>query len=92
MLGRLEMDVDKCIIAYKALMRTVFKKKEHVVPVSLNGTIKPRFSSKVLENVIKGVIEGVIKDRVDVPGQKPILVDEPFYLESQDEVSRRCRV
>jgi hypothetical protein len=88
MLGRLEMDVDECIEAYKALMKTVFEKKKHLVNLSFKGTIRPQFSSKVLENAIKGVIKG----RGDVPVQRAIPVDEPFYLECQDENSRSCRV
>lgn len=87
MLGRLEMDVDECIKAYKALMRSVFEKKKHIVSLSLRGVIKPRFSSEVLEKAIKNVIE-----TCRAPGQEAIPVDEHFYLKSQDEDSRRCKV
>lgn len=88
MLGRLEMDVDECIVAYKALMKSVFEKKKNLITLSFRGVIRPQFSSEVLENAIKSVI----KARRDGPGQTAIPVDEPFHIERQDEDSRRCRV
>ena len=81
MLGRLEMDVDECIKAYKALMETVFEKRQNFLRLGFSGTIKPKFSSKRLEKAIKSVIE-----------DKQISVDEPFYLKTDDEDSRKCRV
>ena len=87
MLGRLEMDVNECIVAYKALMTAVFEKKQSLLAVGLRGMIKSRFSSKELEKAVKGVIEG----RGEVTGH-PIPVDEPFYVETEDEDSRKCRV
>lgn len=92
MLGRLEMDVNECITEYKTLMRTVFEKKEGLGPVFLNGIIKPRFSSKLLEDVIKRVIKNVNSARAKRPGQKLIPINEPLYLESQKGGPRRCRV
>jgi hypothetical protein len=81
MLGRLEMDVEECIKAYKKLMKNVFEKKQSWFPVGFRGTIKPSFSSKALEKAVKGVIEG-----------QQIPVDEPFYVKTEDEDSRKCRV
>ncbi|KAK4966329.1 hypothetical protein LTR42_011490 [Elasticomyces elasticus] len=95
MLGRLEMDVDECITEYKKLMCTVFdKKKESWLRLLPNSKINPRFSSKVLEKVIKDVINNVsqARDGAIIPNQKPIPIDELFYLESQDRDARRCRV
>jgi hypothetical protein len=40
MLGRLEMDVDECISAYKDLMKAVFEEKLRRVPVSWRGSTK----------------------------------------------------
>jgi hypothetical protein len=82
MLGRLEMDVDECIEAYTELMKAVFEKKQSLLPVGLRGMIKSRFSSKALENAVKGVIEK----------RAGLRVDEPFYVETENEGSRKCRV
>ncbi len=87
MLGRLEMDVDDCIAAYKALMKAVFEKKQNFLPVGLRGMIKPKFSSKELEQAIKTMIEG----RAKVLGQQTT-VDEPFHVKTESEDSRKCRV
>lgn len=88
MLGRLEMTVDDCITEYETLMRTIFAKKEESwIRIFPNLVIKPRFSSKVLAKTIQGVI-GKAHKACD----KPVSIDEPFYLESQDEKSRKCRV
>lgn len=87
MLGRLEMDVEECIAAYKKLMAAVFEKKQNFFAVGLNGMIKPRFSSKGLEKAVKSVIEGL-----DRPSGQQITVDEPFCVRTDDEDSRKCRV
>ncbi|OWT42401.1 protein kinase subdomain-containing protein [Pochonia chlamydosporia 170] len=57
MLGRLEMDVDKCIDAYSELAAAVFGKKLSSFPVNLKGDIKARFDSTKLENAIRKVVE-----------------------------------
>jgi len=41
MLGRLEMDVDKCIAAYSDLAAAVFGKKLSHIPVNIKGEVKP---------------------------------------------------
>jgi hypothetical protein len=87
MLGRLEMDVEECIEAYKALMETVFEKKQRLLPVGLRGVIKSKFSSRLLEKAIKSVIEGC----GEVAGRQ-IPVDEPFHFKIENEDSRKCRV
>jgi patatin-like phospholipase/acyl hydrolase len=82
MLGRLEMTVEECIEKYKKLMGTVFARKgERWMRMSLNGTIKPRFCSKLLAKLIQGVIENA-----------NISANEPFCLGRTDEGSRKCRV
>jgi hypothetical protein len=87
MLGRLEMDVEESIAAYKKLMAAVFEKKQNFFAVGLNGMIRPRFSSKGLEKAVKSVIEGLNRP----PGQE-ITVDDPFYVKTDYEDSRKCRV
>ena len=87
MLGRLEMDVDECIEAYKELMKSVFEKKQSLFAVGFSGMIKSRFSSKALEKAVKGVIES----RVGPAGQR-IPVNEPFYARTEEEDSRKCKV
>jgi hypothetical protein len=87
MLGRLEMTVEECITEYKNLMRIVFaKKQESRIPILPNMMINPRFSSEVLAKSIKSVVE-----RAKI-GDKPVPIDEPFYLKSQDRGSRKCKV
>jgi hypothetical protein len=87
MLGRLEMDVDECIDAYKKLMKTVFEKKQSFFSVGFRGKIKSRFSSKILEKAMKTVIES----REAATGQK-ISVDEPFCAENEEKGVKKCRV
>jgi hypothetical protein len=84
MLGRLEMDVDKCIEAYKGLMRGVFERgnRNWFLRMVFTRKIKPRFSSAALEEAIKGVIKGP-------DGQR---VDPPFYEKAKAEDLRKCKV
>lgn len=56
MLGRLEMDVDECVSAYRELIKTVFEEKQNRYGVGGTGNIKAQFSSKTLESAIKKVI------------------------------------
>lgn len=81
MLGRLEMDVDECIEAYKELMKAVFEKKKSLLAVGFRGQIKSRFSSKALEKAIKGVIE-----------KRGISLNEHFCVKPDDEDSQKSRV
>ena len=56
MLGRLEMDLDECIVAYSDLAAAVFSEKLSRVLVNINGKIKPRFDSAKLRETIRKVI------------------------------------
>lgn len=56
MLGRLDMDVDECISAYKDLMKAVFEEKLRRVPISWIGNTKAQFDSGKLKNAIEKVI------------------------------------
>jgi hypothetical protein len=56
MLGRLEMDVDKCIMTYIRLMRTVFEEKSNRLPISFAGRVKAQFDSKKLKSAIEEVM------------------------------------
>ncbi|GFF61692.1 putative Pfs, NB-ARC and TPR domain protein (JCVI) [Aspergillus udagawae] len=57
MLGRLEMDVDKCIDAYSELAAAVFGEKLSLIPVNFKGDIRPQFDSAKLESAIQKMIE-----------------------------------
>ncbi|KAJ5918235.1 FabD/lysophospholipase-like protein [Penicillium verhagenii] len=57
MLGRLEMDVDECIMAYIKLMKGIFGKPSKRGLSSIFGKIKPRFDANKLEGAINEVIE-----------------------------------
>ena len=56
MLGRLEMDVDQCIVAYSDLAAAVFGEKLSRIPFNIKGQAKPRFDSAKLERAIRGVV------------------------------------
>jgi hypothetical protein len=81
MLGRLEMDVDECIEAYRELMTAVFEKKKSLFAVGLRGQIRSRFSSKALGKAIKGVVE-----------KRGVPLNELFCVKTDNEDSQKCRV
>lgn len=56
MLGRLRMSVEECIAAYVELSSRVFQKK-HVMPVTVRGKVKARYSSEELQRAIEDVVE-----------------------------------
>jgi hypothetical protein len=41
-LGRLEMDVDECIAAYRELAAAVFSQKSSRIPLNIKGKIQER--------------------------------------------------
>lgn len=55
MLGRLEMSVEECIEHYLTLSKTVFK-REHYLPVKINGRVQARFRTSALEDAIKRMV------------------------------------
>lgn len=55
MLGRLKMDVQQCIDAYRELSAQAFKQKRRTA-FSIGGKICERFDSKELELAIKKVL------------------------------------
>ncbi|KAI9863870.1 MAG: hypothetical protein M1813_003522 [Trichoglossum hirsutum] len=82
MLGRLEMDIDECIEAYRGLMKTVFEKRRSLLSLRLNGNIKAQFSSKALETAIKQVISS----------REGVLVNDPFESKVDAEIPQNCKV
>jgi hypothetical protein len=56
MLGRLEMDVDGCIMAYSELTAAVFGEKLSRMPFNITGKGQARFDSAKLESAIQRVI------------------------------------
>lgn len=56
MLGRLEMNVDECITAYRKLIGDVFREKKHRFSLSRKGDIAAKFSSKQLETAMNEVV------------------------------------
>lgn len=54
MLGRLQMDIDTCILAYIRLFDRVFKKKRH--RVTIRGNIQDRFDTEEPEKAIKEIV------------------------------------
>ncbi|KAJ5207451.1 FabD/lysophospholipase-like protein [Penicillium cf. griseofulvum] len=77
MLGRLEMDIDDCIMAYIKLMKMIFDKPSKRGLLSIFGKIEPRFDANKLENAINEVINN--------HGAKPT---DLF----NDQADRSCRV
>lgn len=57
MLGRLEMNVDQCIIAYTELAEAVFGEKLSSVPFNIRFNVDARFDSAKLEKAIQKVIQ-----------------------------------
>lgn len=57
MLGRLEMDVDACIIAYSEFAEAVFGGKLSSIPFNMKGKVKPRFDSAKLEKAVRKVVQ-----------------------------------
>ncbi|KAK3060117.1 hypothetical protein LTR53_020218, partial [Teratosphaeriaceae sp. CCFEE 6253] len=57
MLGRLGMDVEQCIEAYKDMMTGIFQQSKPakmwaMIPVGATGKIKPSFSSAKLRDAV----------------------------------------
>jgi hypothetical protein len=73
MLGRLEMSVQECIDAYTKMMRQVFQKKANRSIIGVLGGVKPRFSSKALEDAITQLLKsrGIPIDEKFQCGKKP---------------------
>lgn len=57
MLGRLEMSIDECILAYTQLINSVFGEKVNNIPVDWSGKIRPQYDSQRLKAAIENVIE-----------------------------------
>lgn len=77
MLGRLEMDVDECIMAYNELTKTVFENKSSWLPVSWKFQTGSQFDSAKLKSAILRVITGHCATESDL---------------FNDQVERGCRV
>lgn len=56
MLGRLEMDVDECIEAYRELMKSIFSAKVNNLPFDWSGSIQAQYDSKKLRTAIENVV------------------------------------
>ncbi|OAL51109.1 FabD/lysophospholipase-like protein [Pyrenochaeta sp. DS3sAY3a] len=56
MLGRLEMSVDECIVAYNKLMKDVFSEKASKIPVTWKGRVKAQFDSRKLRAAVEQVV------------------------------------
>jgi patatin-like phospholipase/acyl hydrolase len=65
MLGRLGMTVQECIDAYTGLMPAVFQKTKHRLSMT-SGKLQGRFSSKGLEDQMKGILDGLKIDKEEV--------------------------
>ncbi|KAJ6039423.1 hypothetical protein N7499_004385 [Penicillium canescens] len=56
MLGRLEMEVDDCIEAYRRLMKLVFSEKANSLPVDWSGNVKSQYDSRKLRSAVEDVV------------------------------------
>jgi hypothetical protein len=70
MLGRLELDVERCIEKYATLSAEVFEKKKHRVNWR-NRQAQGRFDSATLERKIKDIVNEFEPDGSDALLQKP---------------------
>jgi hypothetical protein len=57
MLGRLEMDIDQCILAYSDLAEAVFGQRKSRLPFNIKGKVKAQFDSSKLEKAIRKTIQ-----------------------------------
>ena len=72
MLGRLQMTVDECIVAYTSLSDKVFEKRSH--RVNIKGKLQGRFDAAELERAVKQILkarglaeDALLKDSTDAP-------------------------
>lgn len=70
------MDIDKCIMAYSELMRTIFDNESSSLPFSWRFQIRSQFDSVKLKDAIKKVITSHLSE------------SDLF----NDKVERGCRV
>lgn len=56
MLGRLRMDLDKCIDAYQQLVLSVFRRRTALTQISVVGRLKARYSHEFLTASAKEII------------------------------------
>jgi len=72
MLGRLMMDVDECITAYKSMFENIFEKRKHNLPINLRGKVQARFDSKILMESIKEIVKSKAfeGDRFNADGER----------------------
>lgn len=66
MLGRLELDVDQCILAYNELAEAVFGKKSSRLPFNIKGKVKAQFDSAKLEKAIRKTIKDSGKSEAEL--------------------------
>lgn len=66
MLGRLEMDVNECIIVYINLAEAVFSQKKSRLLFNLKGKVKVQFDSAKLERAIRETIKGLGISKTDL--------------------------
>ena len=74
MLGRMQLTVDECIVAYKELLPGIFTKIHHRIKLQ-NGETQGRFDSKALE-------EGVRKLLVTYSRNEDSLLKDPPEISS----------
>ena len=77
MLGRLEMNVDQCILAYSELAASVFHEKKSRLPFNIKGKVKAQFDSTKLEQAIRKTIKDSGKSEMEL---------------LNDETERGCRM
>ena len=72
MLGRLQMTVDECVVAYTSLSDKVFEKRSH--RVNIKGKLQGRFDAAELERAVKQILkarglaeDALLKDSPDAP-------------------------
>lgn len=62
MLGRLQMDIESCIAAYRNLSDKVFRKVSHRISIKGMGETQGRFDAHTLEKAIKDIISNAKLD------------------------------
>jgi hypothetical protein len=85
MLGRLRMDIDECITAYRGFMTKIFKhehgKLGQMTEAFLHGS---QYGSKDLEEAVKSIV----KDKLPKEGEDALLYDDQAIQKGETQ----CKV
>ncbi|CAG8919613.1 unnamed protein product [Penicillium salamii] len=92
MLGRLEMNVDECLMAYTELMESIFSQKINNVPVDWSGNIISQYDSKRLKSAIEMVITRAGFSPTDLMNDEKLRPTKVFVCTTSKDTSQTVRL